>query len=149
MANANFFGFDAYKASFMNLSWLDDFLTLAAIGSFSRAADERHMTQPAFSRRIMALEEWLGVDLFDRGSKPPVQHVFTAHLASVLRTMVLDNRGVAWLPATLVSEDIASGRLAVAASEDWRIKLEIRLYRDKTPLGPAGERFWEAVSSAI
>jgi Bacterial regulatory helix-turn-helix protein, lysR family len=55
-----FFGFDAYKASFMNLSWLDDFLTLAAIGNFSRAADERHMTQPAFSRRIMALEEWRG-----------------------------------------------------------------------------------------
>ena len=54
----------------MNLSWLDDFLTLAAIGNFSRAADERHMTQPAFSRRIMALEEWLGVDLFDRSSKP-------------------------------------------------------------------------------
>ena len=78
----------------------------------------------------------------------PVQHVFTAHLASVLRTMVLDNRGVAWLPATLVSEDIPSGRLAVAASEDWRIRLEIRLYRDRTPLGPAGERFWEAVSSA-
>jgi hypothetical protein len=24
----------------MNLSWLDDFLTLAAIGNFSRAADE-------------------------------------------------------------------------------------------------------------
>jgi DNA-binding transcriptional LysR family regulator len=45
------------------LSWLDDFLTLAAIGNFSRAADERHMTQLAFSRRIMALEEWLGVDL--------------------------------------------------------------------------------------
>ena len=29
------------------------------------------MTQPAFSRRIMAFEEWPGVDLFDRGSKPP------------------------------------------------------------------------------
>ena len=32
----------------MNLSWLDDFLTLAAICNFFRAADERHMTQPAF-----------------------------------------------------------------------------------------------------
>ena len=39
----------------------------------------------------------------------PAQHVFTARLASVLRTMVLDSRGVAWLPATLVSEDIPSG----------------------------------------
>jgi LysR family transcriptional regulator, hypochlorite-specific transcription factor HypT len=55
----------------MNPSWLGDFLTLAAIGNFSRAADARHMPQPAFSRRIMALEEWLGVDLFDRGSKHP------------------------------------------------------------------------------
>jgi DNA-binding transcriptional LysR family regulator len=54
----------------MNLSWLDDFTALAASGNFSRAADERHMTQPAFSRRVRALEEWLGVDLFDRSSQP-------------------------------------------------------------------------------
>ena len=50
----------------LNLSWLDDFMALAASGNFSRAAEERHMTQPAFSRRVRALEEWLGVDLFDR-----------------------------------------------------------------------------------
>ena len=54
----------------MNLSWLDDFLALAASGNFSRAAEERHMTQPAFSRRIRALEEWLGTELFDRSSQP-------------------------------------------------------------------------------
>ncbi len=28
------------------------------------------MTQPAFGRRIRALEEWLGTDLFDRSSQP-------------------------------------------------------------------------------
>jgi DNA-binding transcriptional LysR family regulator len=54
----------------MNLSWLDDFLALADSGNFSRAAGLRHMTQPAFSRRIRALEEWLGVALFDRSSHP-------------------------------------------------------------------------------
>ena len=54
----------------MNLSWLDDFLTLAALGNFSRAADARHMTQPAFGRRIRALEDWLGTELFDRSSHP-------------------------------------------------------------------------------
>ena len=54
----------------LNLSWLDDFLALAESGNFSRAAEERHMTQPAFSRRIRALEEWLGTELFDRSSQP-------------------------------------------------------------------------------
>lgn len=54
----------------MNLSWLEDFLALAASGNFSRAAQDRHMTQPAFSRRIRALEDWLGVPLFDRATHP-------------------------------------------------------------------------------
>ena len=54
----------------LNLSWLEDFLALAASGHFSRAADERHMTQPAFSRRIRALETWLGAELFDRRNQP-------------------------------------------------------------------------------
>src|SRR5215213_1360059 len=54
----------------LNLSWLDDFLALSSTGNFSRAAEERHVTQPAFSRRIRALEEWLGTELFDRSSQP-------------------------------------------------------------------------------
>jgi len=296
----------------MNLTWFDDFLALAATGNFSRAADERHMTQPAFSRRIRALEEWLGTELFDRRSQParltetgqwfrkvaqdllaqvarvpgearavaeanattlriaathalsftfmpgwlralelrttvgpihlrsdvlqlcesmllqsqvqfvlshahpqapgklqeagfpsaqigrdvlipvsaaddkgqalhrlgssrsapvqmlgygpesgigrilrevrgaaidrmPVQMSFTAQLASVLRTMALDGRGMAWLPETLVRDELASGRLVQAASDDWRVELEVRLFRDRAAIGRAAEKFWEAV----
>lgn len=300
----------------MNLSWLDDFLALAASGNFSRAAEERHMTQPAFSRRIRALEEWLGTELFDRGSQPasltaagewfrdtahdlmarvarvpgearavaeahstalrfaathalsfsfltgwlqefesrttigsitlvsdvfarceamllesqvqfvmshahpqassqllaqgfpfvrvgsdrliPVSapdatgrprhaladattgsplpllsystesglgrilrevrgmalerclahSVFTAHLASVLRTVALDGRGIAWLPQTLIRDDLTSGRLIEAAPQEWTIELEIRLYRNRAPLGKAAEEFWSAVCAA-
>lgn len=54
----------------MNFTWLDDFRVLAESGNFSRAADERHLTQPAFSRRIRALEDWLGTELFDRSVQP-------------------------------------------------------------------------------
>ena len=282
----------------MNLSWLEDFLALAASGNFSRAAEERHMTQPAFSRRIRALEEWLGVDLFDRSSQParltaagewlrpqaeellarvaavpaqaravaeanaatlrlaathalsftfvprwlqalephtrqgpirlvsdvlqrcetllaqrqvqfvvahavageagaleaagvpaatigqdrllPVraprapdgallafsdesglgrmvrqrlgaelaesglQAVFTAHLASVLKTMALEGRGLAWLPESLVRDELGAGRLQVAGPPHWVLALEIRLYRDPAPLGDYAEAFWEA-----
>lgn len=50
--------------------WLEDFLSLARTQSFSRSAEERHMTQPAFSRRIKALEQALGCELVDRASVP-------------------------------------------------------------------------------
>jgi LysR family transcriptional regulator, hypochlorite-specific transcription factor HypT len=300
----------------MNLSWLEDFLALAASGNFSRAAEERHMTQPAFSRRIRALEDWLGTELFDRSSQParltaagewfrnaahellarvarvpgeakavaeahsttlrfaathalsftfmpswlrglesrttvgpirlvsdvfarceamllqsqaqfvlthahplssselqsqyypfasvgsdvivpvsapdatgrprhqlanaspesplpllsyspesgigrilqeihgawlercPAHSVFQAHLASVLRTMALDGRGMAWLPQTLIEEDLASGRLMEAAPREWHIEVEIRLYRDRSPLGKAAEDFWTVACAA-
>ncbi|HEX2012783.1 MAG TPA: LysR substrate-binding domain-containing protein [Roseateles sp.] len=296
----------------MNLIWLDDFLALAASGNFSRAAEERHMTQPAFSRRVRALEEWLGVALFDRSSHPvtlteagewfrsvaqemlarvaripdearavadassatlriaathalsftflpawlrglesrmtvgPIQLVsdvmqqceallsqgrvqfllchaheqvparldpnayrsmvvgrdelipvsapdaagrprhaldgaakvpllaysaesgigrllralrgpmlesvnaqpqLTAHLASVLKTMVLDGRGLAWLPRSLIAEELASGRLLLAGDAPWALPVEIRLYRQQEALAPAAENFWRAVGS--
>jgi len=50
--------------------WLEDFVSLAETRSFSRSAQLRHVTQPAFSRRIQALEAWAGVDLVDRSSCP-------------------------------------------------------------------------------
>lgn len=52
----------------MDLDWLRDFLALAEHGNFSRAADARNVTQPAFSRRIRALEDWIGTALFVRGA---------------------------------------------------------------------------------
>jgi DNA-binding transcriptional LysR family regulator len=52
----------------MKLIWLEDFLALLQAGTFSRAAAMRNITQPAFSRRIQMLEDWLGVQLVDRGA---------------------------------------------------------------------------------
>jgi len=54
----------------METKWLEDFLSLAETRSFSRSAQLRHVTQPAFSRRIQSLEAWLGADLIDRTSYP-------------------------------------------------------------------------------
>ncbi len=54
----------------METKWLEDFVSLAETRSFSRSAQLRHVTQPAFSRRIQALEAWAGMDLVDRSSYP-------------------------------------------------------------------------------
>ena len=53
----------------MEIDWLKDFLALEEHGSFSRAADARNVSQPAFSRRIRALEDWIGAPLFRRGAQ--------------------------------------------------------------------------------
>ena len=50
----------------MEIIWLNDFLAIANSQSFSRAAEMRGVTQPAFSRRIRALENWLGTTLINR-----------------------------------------------------------------------------------
>jgi DNA-binding transcriptional LysR family regulator len=73
--------------------------------------------------------------------------VFTAHLASVLRSMALDGRGVAWLPRTLIEDDLAAGRLVSAAEKALDVELEIRLYRQREAVSRAAEAFWAAAIS--
>ena len=68
--------------------WLEDFVSLAETRSFSRSAQLRHVTQPAFSRRIQALEAWAGIDLVDRSSYPtrltPAGETFHAQALEIL-----------------------------------------------------------------
>lgn len=52
----------------MELRQLQLFLAAAEEGSITGAAKRMHLTQPALSRQIKALEEELGVDLFTRGA---------------------------------------------------------------------------------
>jgi DNA-binding transcriptional LysR family regulator len=54
----------------MEMKWLEDLLALVRNGSFSAAAADRHVTQPALSRRIRALEQWVGAPLVDRSAYP-------------------------------------------------------------------------------
>ena len=75
--------------------------------------------------------------------------VFTSHLAAVLRTMALGGHGVAWLPLSLVSDDLAHGKLVRAAPDAMEIALEIRLVRAAFDLGVAAEAFWRRLETAL
>lgn len=52
----------------METAWLADLQALAETLNFSRAAEKRHITQPAFGRRIKSLEDWCGSELVDRST---------------------------------------------------------------------------------
>ena len=53
----------------MNLKHLEHLLAVAETGSFSRAAEQQHLTQSALSRSIQTLEDDLGARLIDRTGK--------------------------------------------------------------------------------
>ena len=55
----------------MDLRKLEIFRAVAATGSFSQAAEQLHMAQPAVSIAIRKLEHSLGIALFDRSLRQP------------------------------------------------------------------------------
>jgi DNA-binding transcriptional LysR family regulator len=83
----------------MRLEWLEDIIAVTETGSFSDAAERRRLTQSAFSRRIAGIEDYLGVELFDRTRKPVQLRPTTEdqrerilHLVSELRQLADDLR---------------------------------------------------------
>lgn len=56
----------------MDTQSLEAFVAVATIGSFSAAAEQLHLTQPAVSKRIAALEQRLDIRLFDRIGRQPL-----------------------------------------------------------------------------
>lgn len=80
--------------------WLYDFLTLEKCRNFSQAAVSRNVSQPAFSRRIRALEQAIGVELFNRQVTPlqlseqgKIFHSQIRHLLQQLESNLAELRG--------------------------------------------------------
>lgn len=92
----------------MELKWLEDFLSLCETGNFSRSAGSRHITQPAFSRRIRALEAWVGLDLVDRSGYPirltPAGVAFKSHARAIVASVQMARADVRASQPT--SEDV-------------------------------------------
>lgn len=76
----------------MDIGWLQDFLTLADVRNFTKAAEKRNSSQAAFSRRVQGLEAWLGVSLVDRSIFPieltPEGERFREHASDILGQML-------------------------------------------------------------
>lgn len=72
----------------MDTRLLEDALLLLEERNLSAAAARRHMTQPAFSRRIRSLEQWIGCDLLIRGPNRIEISPMLAHSEPQIRAML-------------------------------------------------------------
>lgn len=117
----------------MEIGWLEDFLAVIASGSFSRAAELRHVTQPALSRRIRALEDWVGAPLLFRTTHrvelTPAGEAFRQTAEEVLRRLAV-GRSMAREQASAGSEQLqfaSTNALALTFFPGWLRMMENRL----------------------
>lgn len=75
----------------MNMNQLKYFMAVAEHRSFTKAANQYYLSQTAITQQVRALESNLGVQLFDRNSRPvsltPAGHVFLRETKAILERM--------------------------------------------------------------
>ena len=121
----------------MDTGNLDAFLAVAHSRSFSRAAEQLHLTQPAISKRIASLEQQLDARLFDRIGKhvqlTEAGRALKPRAELILNTLNDTRRALGNLSATI------QGRLSLATSH------HIGLHR----LPPVLRRFTKAYPGVV
>lgn len=121
----------------METVWLEDFIRLAEEGNFSRAAQARNLSQPAFSRRIKALEEWVDATLIDRDTHrialTAAGAAFRDVAEDLLRRLALGRDEAHALGAAQTStlRFASTHALSVTFFPDW-----LRGFEDEDELGP-------------
>ncbi len=99
----------------MTLAQLRTFCAVARLNSFSRAAEKLHLTQPAVSAQVVALEDALKVKLFDRVGKK-ISLSESGRVALAAAEEILER--VARLQTELVDlRELRAGRVAIGASQ--------------------------------
>ncbi len=118
----------------MELARLEDFLEIVATRNFSTAAAARNISQPAFSRRIRSLENWVGADLrpqhLSGASHQRREHVRTA-MPELVRDMYrlrTDCRNVAGASSQLLTFT-AFHTLAIYFFPDWISRCRAQILR--------------------
>jgi DNA-binding transcriptional LysR family regulator len=116
----------------MEIKWLEDFLSLVDTRNFSRSADLRYTTQPAFSRRIKSLEEWVGARLFDRRIQPitltPAGARFRPTVEEILRRLYQAREDIRQADKVAVNtiKFSATHSLSLTFFPDWIRSIEER-----------------------
>ncbi|MBL4907788.1 MAG: LysR family transcriptional regulator [Sneathiella sp.] len=71
--------------------------------------------------------------------------VYESSTAAAIKEMVIKGHGVAWIPMSIVADDLKSGALLRAATPEDDIPVDITIYRYKPNVEPRTEKFWQAL----
>ncbi|VTU27936.1 Quorum-sensing regulator protein D [Variovorax sp. PBS-H4] len=114
----------------MQTAWFEDLIALSETRSFSRAAERRHLTQPAFGRRIRALEQWAGTPLVLSNRAPvaltPAGDRLVQYAVEAVQAMALARDDLKGLHASArETVTLVAGRtLARTIAADWLARVK-------------------------
>jgi DNA-binding transcriptional LysR family regulator len=77
--------------------------------------------------------------------KPRLALCYMDALAEALKRRALAGSGVAWLPESAVSDEIARGLLVPAGGVEWQTTLTLSLFCSVDRLDRIGKRVWAAL----
>jgi DNA-binding transcriptional LysR family regulator len=98
----------------MDLRQVETFVTVAELGTVTKAALRLHVAQPALSRQIIALEQSLGVRLFDRVGRRMILSGSGEELLNDCRALLNYSRALMARAQSLSNGDV--GTLTIGAS---------------------------------
>ncbi|MGB0847415.1 MAG: LysR family transcriptional regulator [Thiolinea sp.] len=116
----------------MDIKLLEDFVCLARLENFTAASLERNITQSALSRRIKALEAWLGAKLINRDSKnfnlTLEGRVFISEAEVILRRLYNAREAVSTMHRKQEVEIAVAAQNSIAQTLflEWAKRLETR-----------------------
>ena len=119
----------------MELRLLRYFLTVAKEQSFTKAAEQLHITQPTLSRQMVAFEEDLGITLFIRnGKKISLTDEGILLKRRALEILNLEERTLEELKG---KEEVVEGTITIGCGEFATVETLAKIcktYKEKYPL---------------
>jgi DNA-binding transcriptional LysR family regulator len=73
--------------------------------------------------------------------------VYENTMSEGLQAMALGGWGLAWIPESIIVDDLTSGRIVRAGDLSWDLSVDIRLYRFLTNDWPIVRRFWNLLEA--
>ena len=125
----------SYRMKNMELRLLRYFLTVAKEQSFTKAAEQLHITQPTLSRQMTALEDGIGIALFLRNGKRTT--LTDEGILLKRRALEILNLEEKTLKELKGKEDIVEGTITVGCGEFAAVETLARIcktYKEKYPL---------------
>ena len=76
----------------------------------------------------------------------PFRLVFVSTMSELLKRMILNGKGVGWLPEFSIQQELESGKLAIM-DESLSLKIGAWVYRSGSRLNLSAERFWTHIKA--